>query len=132
LELTTTGKALIVTLLFRLFFGGYLAGMDQYSFNDLESALTVLLIYSLMGIFAVLFLFGKKHGLLGIIGLDAIFVSLQTAFIIASLSQLTDAGLHAPSNNLEATVLMFVFSIITLILAIRIYRRKQTESNNIL
>ena len=55
-KLTWSGKALVVTLFFRLLFGGYLAGMDQYSFNDVESALSVLLIYGLIGIFATLFL----------------------------------------------------------------------------
>jgi hypothetical protein len=59
--LTGSGKALVVTLLFRLLFGGYLVGMDQYRFNDIESALTVLLIYVLLGIFAALFLLGKSH-----------------------------------------------------------------------
>lgn len=63
MELTRNGKFLITTLLFRLFFGGYLAGMDQYSFNDVESALTVLLIYGLVGAFTVLFLLGKRFGL---------------------------------------------------------------------
>ena len=48
-ELTWNGKALVVTLLFRLLFGGYVVGMDQYHFNDLESAWTVLVIYALIG-----------------------------------------------------------------------------------
>jgi hypothetical protein len=125
LELTSNGKMLMVTLIFRLFFGGYLAGMDQYRFNDFESALTVLLIYGLLGIFAVLFLLGKRFGLLGLIGLDAVFIFLQAAFIAISLSHLADAGLHDPSNNLEATILTVMFSLITLILAIRTYRENK-------
>jgi hypothetical protein len=60
LGLTWNGTALVVTLLFRLLFGGYVVGMDQYRFNDLESAWTVLLIYALIGVFTILFLFGKK------------------------------------------------------------------------
>ncbi len=123
MELSVNGKMLVVTLIFRLFFGGYLAGMDQYRFNDFESALTVLLIYGLLGIFAVLFLLGKRFGLLGIIGLDIVLILLQAAFIVSSLSQLTDAGLHDPLNNLEATLLTVMFSLITLILAIRTYRQ---------
>ena len=61
-ELTKSGKALVVTLLFRLLFGGYLIGMDQYRFNDVESALTVLLIYGLIGLFATLFILGSRYG----------------------------------------------------------------------
>ena len=35
--LTSSGKALVVTQLFRLLFGGYLIGLDQYHYNDLET-----------------------------------------------------------------------------------------------
>ena len=122
LELTTNSKALLITLLFRLLFGGYLIGLDQYHFNDVESALTVLLIYGLVGTFAVLFLLGKKFGLMGIIGLDIIFITLQSVFTVASLSQIADAGLHDPLSNWWATLLMFLFSILTLIFSIRTYK----------
>jgi hypothetical protein len=126
LELTISGKALIITLLFRLLFGGYIAGMDHYSFNDFESALTVLLIYGLLGIFAALFLFSnKKLGLLGIIGLDAVFITLQVAFVAASLSQNINAGLHDPVSNWWATVLMIVFSLLTLLIALKAYRENK-------
>jgi hypothetical protein len=125
LELTTSGKALIITLLFRLLFGGYIAGMDQYGFNDFESALTVLLIYGLLGIFAASFLLGnKKSGLLGIIGLDAVFITLQVVFIAASLSKNIDTGLHDPVSNWWATMLMVLFSLLTLVIATRTYREK--------
>ena len=122
MELTVNGKALVVTLFFRLLFGGYLMGLDQYHFNDVESALTVLVIYGLIGIFAALFLLGKRFGITGIIGLDIIFIILQSTFIIATLAQLADAGLHDPLSNLWATLLMYLFSLLTLIFAIRIYR----------
>src|SRR5665648_565104 len=89
-ELTRSGKALVVTLLFRLLFGGYLIGMDQYRFNDVESALTVLLIYGLIGFFATLFILGTRYGLLGLIGLDVIFIVLQSVFTILTLSQIVD------------------------------------------
>jgi hypothetical protein len=124
-ELTWSGKALVVTLLFRSIFGGYLIGMDQYRFDDVESASTVLLIYGLIGVFATLFLLGKRYGLLGIIGLDAIFITSQSVFTIASLSQIADAGLHDPLTNWWATLLMFLFSILTLIFAFKIYRETQ-------
>ncbi|MCU0852370.1 MAG: hypothetical protein MUC90_03825 [Thermoplasmata archaeon] len=122
MKLTWSGKALVGTLLFRSIFGGYLIGMDQYRFNDVESALTVLLIYGLIDIFAILFLLGKRYGLLGIMGLDVVFIVLQSVFTIAALSGTADAGLHDPVANWWETLLMFLFSILTLIFAIRIYR----------
>ena len=127
MELTWNGKALVVTLLFRLLFGGYLIGMDQYHFNDVESALTVLLIYGLIVIFAALFLLGKRYGLIGIIGLDAIFIMLQSIFIIVTLAQIADAGLHDPLSNWWATLLMYLFSLLTLTFAIRVYREPRRQ-----
>lgn len=122
MRLTGSGKALVVTLLFRLLFGGYLAGMDQYSFNDVESALTVLLVYGLIGIFVTLFLLGKRYGLKGIIGLDVIFIIIQSVFTIVTLSQIVDPGLHDPLVNWWATLLMYLFSLLTIIFSIRAYR----------
>jgi putative exporter of polyketide antibiotics len=122
MELTWNGKALVITLFFRLLFGGYLIGLDQYHFNDVESALTVLLIYGLIAIFAALFLLGIRLGLIGIIGLDVIFIILQSLFIIVTLGQIADAGLHDPLANWWATLLMYLFSLLTLIFAIRAYR----------
>jgi hypothetical protein len=122
MKLTGSGKALVVTLFFRLLFGGYLMGMDQYLFNDVESAWTVLLIYGLIAIFAALFLLGKRRGLIGIIGLDIVFIILQSIFIIATLGQIADAGLHDPLSNWWASVLMYLFSLLTLTFAIRAYR----------
>jgi hypothetical protein len=126
MELTWSGKALIITLLFRLLFGGYLMGMDQYSFNDVDSALTVLVIYGLIGVFAILFLIGKRIGLIAIVGLDVVFIVLQLIFIIASVSQITNPGLHDPVANWWGTLLMFIFSILTLVFAFDTY--KETES----
>jgi len=123
MELTWSSKALVITLLFRMLFGGYLIGMDQYSFNDVDSALTVLVIYGLISVFATLFLFGKRYGLIAIIGIDAIFIVLQSVFTIASLSQITDSGLHDPVANWWATLLMYMFSLLTLIFAIKAYRQ---------
>jgi hypothetical protein len=120
--LTGSGKALVVTMLFRLLFGGYLVGMDQYRFNDIESALTVLLIYVLLGIFAALFLLGKRYGLIGVMGLEVIFIILQSIFIIVTLGQIADVGLHDPLANWWATLLMYLFSLLTLIFSIRVYR----------
>jgi len=131
MELTWNGKALVVTLFFRLLFGGYLIGMDQYSFNDVESALTVLLIYGLIAIFAALFLLGIRRGLIGIIGLDIVFIILQSLFIVVTLGQIADAGLHDPLSNWWATSLMYLFSLLTLIFAIRAYIETRKVDANV-
>ena len=120
--LTGSGKALVVTLLFRLLFGGYLVGLDQYGFNDIESALTVLLINVLLGISAALFLLGKKYGLIGTMGLSAFILIVQSIFIIVTLSQIADPGLHDPLFNWWATLLHYLFALLTIIFSIRVYR----------
>ena len=122
MEFTWSSKALVVTLFFRLLFGGYLIGMDQYLFSDVDSALTVLLIYGLIAIFAALFLLGKRYGVIGIIGLDVVFIILQSLFIVATLGQIADAGLHDPLANWWATLLMYMFSLLTLTFAIKTYK----------
>ncbi len=124
-QISTAGKALITVLLFRLLFGGYIAGMDQYSFYDTTSALTVLFIYGLLGVFAIVFLLGSRVGLLGIIGLDSVFLVLQVAFMMISLGQIADAGPHSPASNIEATILMVTFSILTLALAVKTYKKEK-------
>ena len=111
------GKTLVAVLLFRLMFGGYIAGMDQYSFGDTTSALTVLFIYGLFGVFAVVYLLGSRIGVLGIIGLDSVFLVLQVAFMAMSLGQIADAGPHSPVNNAVATVVMVTIAM-TLIVVI--------------
>jgi hypothetical protein len=122
--LTNNGRALVITLLFRLIFGGYIVAMDQYRFNDLDSALTVLLIYVLMGVFASLYLLGKKGGLKGLIGLETIFLLLNTVFSMMYLGQIVDVGLHSPINNWWQTVLRYFFSLLTLVLSIRLFREE--------
>ncbi len=122
MELTLNGKVLVVMLLFRLLFGGYVVGMDQYLFNDVESALTVLLIYGLIGVFVTLYLLGKRIGLKGVIILEAIFIIMRSIFTIATLAQVADAGLHDPLANWWATLLMYLFSLLTLTFAIRAYK----------
>ncbi|MEE8323595.1 MAG: hypothetical protein V3R57_08235 [Candidatus Bathyarchaeia archaeon] len=130
MELTANGKALIIILLFRLLFGGYVVAMDQYHFNDFESAVTVLVIYALLGIFAAMFILGKKIGLVGMIGFEGIFIVLNSVFIILALGQITDPGMHDPLDNWWATLLRYSFSILTLVLSIKAYREtKQGHSN---
>ncbi len=122
MELNWSGKALVVTLLFRLLFGGYLAGMDQYGFNDVDSALTVLSIYGLIGVFAALSLLGKSYALKGMIGLEVIFIVSQSVFTLASFSRVVDPGLHDPFVNWWAMLLMFLFSLLTIIFSVGTYR----------
>ena len=122
MELTWNVKALFVTLMFRLLFGGYVVAMDQYQLNDLDSALTVVVIYTLIAVFASLFLFGKKVGLVGVIGLEAVFLVLNSVFLVLTLGQIADPGMHDPLANWWATLLRYVFSILTLISSVRAYR----------
>jgi hypothetical protein len=121
-RLTASGKALIVTLLFRLLFGGYLVGKDQFYYIDIESALTVLLINVLLGISAALFLLGKRYGLIGVMGLSAFIIISQSLFIIVSLGQTPDQRVHEPLANWWAILLYYLFSFLTLLFSIRVYR----------
>ena len=80
MELTRNGKVVVVTSLFRMIFGGYLIGNDLYRFNDANSALEVLLIYGVIGLFAAFFVVSERYGrfgLLGLIGLDVLFIGAQ-------------------------------------------------------
>ena len=122
MKLTKNGKLLVITLLFRLLFGGYVVGMDQYNFHDTESAVTVSVIYILIALFAALFLLNRKYGLVAIIGLETIFIILNSVFLVLALGQIADAGMHDPVDNLWATLLRYMFSLLTLTFSIRAYR----------
>ncbi|MFW9846239.1 MAG: hypothetical protein ACFFD6_05805, partial [Candidatus Thorarchaeota archaeon] len=79
---TASGIALVVTQLFRLLFGGYLIGLDQFHYTDLESAYSVLFVYVLIGIFTTLYLLGRrKSGLLGLIVLSLFLLIMQFLYI---------------------------------------------------
>jgi hypothetical protein len=121
-RLTWSGKALIVTLFFRLLFGGYLIGKDPFYSNDIESAVTVLLLNVLLGIFATLFILGNKYGLLGIMGLSAFIIITQSIFIIVTLGQTTDVQIHEPLANWWAIMIYYISSLLTLIFSIKVYR----------
>jgi hypothetical protein len=125
MELTSNGKVVVVTSLFRMIFGGYLIGNDLYRFNDANSALQVLLIYGVIGLFATLFIVGKRYGrygLLGLIGMDILFIGAQIVFTFLSVSKLVDPGLHDPVTNWWSLLLMFSFALVTLIFSLRAYR----------
>jgi len=126
-QLTWNSKALLTTLLFRLLFGGYVVAMDQYSFNDPESAITVVAIYALIATFATLFLFGQRIGLLGIIGLETVFLVLNSVFLVLSLAQMTDPGMHSPLDNWWATILRYVFSVFTLVWSVKAYKETKKD-----
>jgi hypothetical protein len=131
MELTSNGKVVVVTSLFRMIFGGYLIGNDLYRFNDANSALQVLLIYGVIGLLAALFVISKKRGrlaILGLIGWDALFIGAQVIFTFLSVSKLTDPGLHDPVTNWWSLLLMLFFSLVTLAFSLRAYR--ETRPSN--
>ena len=131
MELTGNANALVITLIFRLLFGGYVVAMDQYLFNDFESAVTVLVIYALLGIFLAMFLLGKRIGLVGLIGLEGIFIALNSIFLILALGQITNPGMHNPLDNWWATLLRYMFAILTLVFSVKTYRETKNGNLNI-
>jgi len=122
--ISSLGIALVVTQLFRLLFGGYLVGFDLYYYNDSESALTVLLIYLIIGFLTALFLLGrKKSSLIGLIAISVFMLFMESVYLVVYYSQpIPDASLHDPMLNIWASVFNFLFPILTLLFAIMIYR----------
>jgi hypothetical protein len=122
--LTVYGIALVVTQLFRLLFGGYLIGFDLYYYNDLESALSVLLIYILIGVLTALFLIGKKKaGLIGLIVLSIVLLVMETLYVIVYFSTPSpDPSWHDPLASWWASVSNYLFPLITLVLTIKVYK----------
>ena len=120
--LTRAGITLVVTQLFRLLFGGYLIGFDLYYYNDLESALSVFLIYTIIGILTTLFLLGKKRvGLIGLIAVSIILFIMQSIYIIVYLSSPTpDPSWHNPFASWWALVSNFAFPILTLVFTVKL------------
>lgn len=126
--LTSSGIALVVTQLFRLIFGGYLIAFDQFYYNDLESASTVLVLYVIIGIFTALFLMGRKYGLTGLIAITAILVVMQSIYIVVFFSQTTiDPSLHDPVANWWATMLYYVFALLTFVFAFKVLRETSKQ-----
>ena len=125
--LTNCGIALVVTQLFRMLFGGYLAGLDQFYYNDLESVWTVFGTYVLIGILTALFLVGRRRpGLLGLIALSVILVIMESLYIfIYVTAPVPDPSWHDPFASWWALVSNYAFPLLTLLLALRVYREKQ-------
>jgi hypothetical protein len=121
--LSKYGIALVVTQLFRLLFGGYLIGLDQFHYTDLESAYSVLFIYFLIGIFTTMFMMGKrKYGLLGLIALSVILIIMQSLYLIIYFSATTpDPSWHNPLFQWWATVSNFLFPLITMLFGLKVY-----------
>ena len=122
--LTRSGIALVVTQLFRLLFGGYLIGFDMYYYNDLESAVSVFLIYVIVGILTTLFLLNKKKpGLIGLIALSVVLIIMQSLYIMVYFSTPTpDPSWHNPIPSWWATVSNYAFPILTLVFAMKVIK----------
>ena len=125
MKLTGNAKALVVIVLFQLIFGGCLAAKDQFVYSDSVSAVTVLVIYVLIGVFAAMFLSGNRMGLIGMLGVSSLLVISHTAFIFITSFGQVDAGLHDPLANWWATMLRYPFFLLTLIFSIKIYRERR-------
>jgi hypothetical protein len=123
-ELSNDAVALVIIQLFRLLFGGYLIGLDQFHYNDPESAMSVLMIYAIIGILTALFLMGKRRiGLLGLIVLSIILLIMESIYTIVYASEITpDPSWHSPFAIWWATVLNFLFPLLTLGLALKVHK----------
>jgi hypothetical protein len=101
-------------------------GLDQFYYNDAESALTVLAIYSIVGILTVLFLLNKRSGLLGLVVLSAVLLVAQVLYTAAYFSQpVPDPSWHNPTANWFSLVSIFLFPILTILFGIAVYREKE-------
>jgi len=96
--------------------------MDQYRYDNVGSAWTVLLISVLIGVFTSIYLYGKRFGLKGLIGLEIIFLLLNTVFIIIALGRFADVGMHSPLDKSWETLLRYTFSLLMLLFSMRAYR----------
>ena len=119
---TKNTKYLTIILCFRFLFGGYIAGMDQYLFNDIESARTVLLIYALMGALFSLYMLGKRIGIKALMYVEAIYLLLNIVYSALSIGQVFDPGFHDPLADIWLTLMQIIFSGLTLAYSIKVNR----------
>ena len=97
--------------------------MDLYHYNDPESAMTVLVLYGLMGLFGTLFLLGKKYGLLGLMAISAFLLIAQLAYVGVFLTQTTmGPEWHDPSANWFITISDIIFSLLVLVFSFKVYK----------
>ena len=122
--LSTSAIILVIIQLFRLLFGGYLIGFDLYYYNDPESALSVFIIYAIIGLLTALLLLGKRRpGLIGLIVISAVLLLMESVYMIVYFSQATpDPSLHDPAANVLATVSNYLFPILSLVFAFKVYK----------
>lgn len=123
---TWNSKILTSVLLFRFLFGGYIAGMDQYLFNDIDSAWTVVTIYLLTGVFFSMYLHGHLLGLKALIGLETVFFSLNLLYTALSLGNIIDPGLHDPFADVWLTLIQISFSLVTIVYSMKLYRENRS------
>ena len=119
---TRNTKYLTIILFFRFLFAGYIAGMDQYLFNDPDSARTVLLIHGLMVALFSMYLLGRKTGNKGLMYVEAFYLFLNLAYSALSVGQVFDPGLHDPLSDIWLTLTQITFSALTLYYTIKINR----------
>jgi hypothetical protein len=122
---TSNAKYLTIILFFRFLFAGYIAGMDQYLFNDIDSARTVLLIHALIGVLFSLYLFGRRIGIKVLMYVEAIYLLLNLVYSALSIGQVIDPGLHDPLADIWLTLMQVMFSVLTLY-----YSMKVNKENN--
>ena len=126
MELTGSGKALVVTLFFYSLFGGYMMGLMQYFANEAIEALSIFLLISiLLGISAALFVYGKRYGFIGVMALSIIIIILESPTVIheATTGQTTTGVPIALDAWWYTLVLLFyLFPLIAIILSVRAYR----------
>jgi len=85
--------------------------------------MSVLVLYSLLGILGTLFLLGKRNGLVGLMGLSGFLMIAQLAYVIVFISgAATGPGWHDPSANWFITGLDIVFSLLVLVFSFKVYR----------
>jgi len=119
---TRNTKYLTIILFFRFIFGGYIAGMDQYLFNDPDSARTVLMIHALMVILFSMYLFGRRIGIKALMYVEAFYLFLNLAYSALSIRQVFDPGLHDPLSDIWLTLMQIMFSGLALYYAIKVKR----------
>ena len=116
LQLSRTSIFLLVTMLFYLLFAGFIVAVDLYYYNDPDSAVSVLMIYGLMGILTSIYIAGKRYGLIGLIIISAVLLVSQVGYIIAYVTApVIDPSAHSPfanlfesSENLYLAVIVFI------------------------
>ena len=94
--------------------------MDQYLFNDIDSARTVLMIHALMGVLFSIYLFGRRIGIKALMYVEAIYLFLNLAYSALSIGQVFDPGLHDPLADVWLTLTQVMFSVLTLYYTIKL------------